>query len=118
VDFMLLLRGTDELLHGRQPRPGRNELGNTRMWENIFDGVKRLPGLVKLSIVCKERGGGKSKSPVLCRRHRRPKPWGGFSSGVSLLKHKARAENISLPAIDSVDVRRFGHRTSNEPYLG
>jgi hypothetical protein len=102
VNFMLLLRGTDEM-HRRWPMPG-NELGNRRMWENIFDGVKRLPGLVNLSIVFKERGGGESKS--LCHRHRRPKPWGGFSSGIKLLKHKARAEDISLPAIDLVDVRR------------
>jgi hypothetical protein len=118
VDFMLLLRGTDEMLHGRQPRPGVSDLWNRRMWENIFDGVKRLPGLIKLSIVHKEREGGESKSPVLCNRRRRPKRWGGFSSGFNLLKHKARADNISLPAINLVDVRRFGHRTSNEPYLG
>jgi hypothetical protein len=36
VDFMLLLRGTNEMLHGRLPRPGVNDLGKRQMWENIF----------------------------------------------------------------------------------
>jgi hypothetical protein len=119
VDFMLLLRGTDEMMHGRRPRPGINELGNRRMWENIFNGVKRLPGLENLSIVLKEREDGKRKSPALCYIYRRPKRYWGFSSGINLLKRKARAENISLPArIGLVEVRRFGYRTSGEPGVG
>jgi hypothetical protein len=119
VDFMFLLRGTDEMLHGRRPRPGVNELGKRGMWENIFEGVKRLPGLVNLSIVLTQRAPeGAERAPVLCFRHTRPERWGGFASGMNLLKGKARAEGVELPVIDLVDVRRVGWRASEEPYAG
>jgi hypothetical protein len=120
VDFMLLIRGTDEMMHGRRPRPGINELENRRMWENVFEGVKRLPGLVNLSIVLQQRAleGGGSKEPILCFRQTRPKRLGGSCSGMNLLRHKARAEGISLPVIDLVDVRRVRWRASEEPFWG
>jgi len=82
--------------------------------------VKRLPGLVNLSIVLKQRAleDEGSKELVLWFRHTRPERWGGFASGINLLKGKARAEGVELPIIDLVDVRRAGWRASEEPFAG
>jgi hypothetical protein len=93
--------------------------GRDRCGRIFFEGVKRLPGLVNLSIVLKQRAPEDGeRAPVLCFRHTRPKRWGGFASGMNLLEGKARAEAIELPVVDLVDVRRVGWRRSEEPFAG
>jgi hypothetical protein len=111
------VKGYEETSQAWRRRSGlRRVYPNWKMAGRVFEGLGRLPSLVKLSMVCHEFDEGQCESEIPVLRVRDETPMDEYWAVVKLLgvveRKRVGEKGKVLPEIDYVDVRRVGPVTA------